>query len=113
MATTPLSRIYNSDLFYSFTHSPAAIISAIVALLILLGAVSAPWVAPHNPFDLASVNLLNDNMPPAWALDGNHRLLPGTHNQGHDISSSILYGSPSSRLGGLALGSITLFRWVR
>src|SRR3546814_5952340 len=102
MATTPLSRIYNSDLFYSFTHSPAAIISAIVALLILLGAVFAPWVAPHNPFDLASVNLLNANMPPAWALDGNHQFLLGTDDQGRDILSTLLYGSRLSLLVGFA-----------
>jgi peptide/nickel transport system permease protein len=102
MATSTLSRITNSDLYYSFTHSPAAMISALVALLIFLGAVFAPLVAPHNPFDLASVNLMNANMPPAWSPDGSHAFLLGTDDQGRDILSTILYGSRLSLLVGFA-----------
>lgn len=102
MASSAQSRFFNSDLYYSFTHSPAAMISALIALLIFLGAVFAPLVAPHNPFDLASVNLLNANMPPAWTPDGSHEFLLGTDDQGRDILSTILYGSRLSLLVGFA-----------
>ena len=102
MAKNTWSRFYNSDIFYSFTHSPAAIVSAVVALVIILGAVCAPLVAPHNPFDLASVNLLDANNPPAWTADGSSQFLLGTDDQGRDILSAILYGSRISLLVGLA-----------
>jgi peptide/nickel transport system permease protein len=102
MATGTLSRIYNSDVFYSFTHSPAAIISALIALIIFLAAVLAPWIAPHNPFDLASVDLLNANLPPAWSPDGMAQFLLGTDDQGRGILSTIMFGARLSLLVGFA-----------
>ncbi len=102
MTQNALSRAYNSDIFYSFSHSPTAIISAIVALLIGLGALFAPLVSPHNPFDLATLNLLDANIPPVWSSSGDPRFLLGTDDQGRDMLSAILYGSRISLLVGLA-----------
>jgi peptide/nickel transport system permease protein len=95
-------RAYRSDLFYSFIHSPTAIVSAIVALAIIVGAVAAPLVAPHNPFDLATLNLLDANIPPAWNPEGDPRFMLGTDDQGRDMFSAILYGSRISLLVGIA-----------
>jgi peptide/nickel transport system permease protein len=47
-----LAAAWNSDVGWSFRHSPVAIVSAIVLGLCLAAALFAPWVAPHNPFDL-------------------------------------------------------------
>jgi peptide/nickel transport system permease protein len=102
MTPNAVTRAYNSDIFYSFSRSPTAIISAIVALLIGLGALFAPWVSPHNPFDLATLDLLDANIPPAWSADGDPRFLLGTDDQGRDMLSAILYGSRISLLVGLA-----------
>ncbi|MGB3290800.1 MAG: ABC transporter permease [Burkholderiaceae bacterium] len=102
MTRNVLSRAYNSDIFYSFSHSPTAIISAIVALAICLGALFAPLVAPHNPFDLSTLDLLDANLPPIWSADGDPRFLLGTDDQGRDMLSAILYGSRISLLVGLA-----------
>ncbi|MFW7340575.1 ABC transporter permease [Pollutimonas sp. H1-120] len=102
MTQNALSRAYNSDIFYSFSHSPTAIISAIVALLIGLGALFAPLVSPHNPFDLATLNLLDANIPPVWSSSGDPRFFLGTDDQGRDMLSAILYGSRISLLVGLA-----------
>lgn len=102
MTQNALSRAYNSDIFYSFSHSPTAIISAIVALLIGLGALFAPLVSPHNPFDLATLNLLDANIPPVWSSSGDPRFILGTDDQGRDMLSAILYGSRISLLVGLA-----------
>jgi peptide/nickel transport system permease protein len=102
MTQNVLSRAYNSDIFYSFSRSPTAIISAIVALLIGLGALFAPLVSPHNPFDLATLDLLDANIPPAWSVNGDPRFLLGTDDQGRDMLSAILYGSRISLLVGLA-----------
>ena len=77
--------------------SPGAIISAVVTLIIVLGALAAPLVAPHNPFDLASLNIMDANTP-AWEADGNSAFVLGTDDQGRDILSAILYGSRVSLL---------------
>ena len=93
-------RLADSDLFHAFTHSPVAIGSAVVTLVILLGAVFAPLVAPHNPFDLASIDLMDSLLPPAWMDGGSPSFLLGTDDQGRDVFSTILYGARISLLVG-------------
>jgi len=102
MASNFLSRAYRSDLFYSFIHSPTAILSALVAMAIIVGALTAPLVAPHNPFDLATLDLLDANIPPVWSENGDARFMLGTDDQGRDMFSAILYGSRISLLVGIA-----------
>ncbi|OZI47195.1 ABC transporter permease [Bordetella genomosp. 5] len=97
-----LTRAADSDVWHSFKQSPSAIISAAITLLIVLGAVCAPLVAPHNPFDLASLNIMDANTPPAWAEEGSASFLLGTDDQGRDVLSAILYGSRVSLLVGFA-----------
>ena len=104
--TDTLRRFFDSDVWWSFTRSPITIISAIVALICILGAVFAPWIAPHNPFDLASLNLLDAFKPPAWTEEGERAYLLGTDDQGRDVLSAIMYGARVSLLVGL---SATLF----
>lgn len=96
------ARAADSDLWYSFQRTPSAILSAIVALTILFGALLAPVVAPHNPFDLASLSIMDANTPPAWTEEGNVGFLLGTDDQGRDILSAILYDSRVSLLVGFA-----------
>ncbi len=87
-----LARWWDSDLAYSFRRSPVAVGAALVLLLILGGAVLAPWVAPHNPLDLASLNLMDSRIPPVWDAEGQWTFPLGTDDQGRDILSGILYG---------------------
>src|SRR5256885_13044595 len=49
----------DSDLAHGFLTSPVAIVSAAVALSLILAGVFAPWLAPHDPTDLASLSLLD------------------------------------------------------
>ncbi len=88
-----LRRALDSDLFYAFSHSPVAIVSTCVALLLILSAVFAPLIAPTNPFDPSSLNLMNGFTPPGEpnAFTGETFLL-GTDDQGRDVFSAILYG---------------------
>lgn len=102
MASNFLSRAYDSDIFYSFSRSPTAISSAVVALAIFIGAVFAPLIAPHNPFDLSTLDLLDANIPPIWNPEGDPRFILGTDDQGRDMLSAILYGSRISLLVGFA-----------
>jgi len=104
--TDTLRRFFDSDVWWSFTRSPITIVSAIVAMICILGALFAPWIAPHNPFDLASLNLLDAFKPPAWTEEGERAFLLGTDDQGRDVLSAIMYGARVSLLVGL---SATLF----
>jgi peptide/nickel transport system permease protein len=102
MATTSLGRFLDSDILYSFRNSPVAMSATLVASVMILGAMLAPWLAPHNPFDLASIDLNNSLLPPAWREDGNPAHPLGTDQQGRDVLSTILYGSRISLLVGVA-----------
>ncbi len=95
-----MARFLDSDLWWSFTHSPVVITAAVVTVVMILSAVFAPWVAPHNPFDLAQINLMDSLKPPAWIDGGNRLYLFGTDDQGRDIFSTILYGARISLLVG-------------
>ena len=100
----PRSRIrsiLDSDILYSFRRSRLTMLAALVTLCIIVSALLAPWIAPHNVFDLGQVSLMNSNLPPAWLEEGNREFLLGTDDQGRDILSTILYGSRSSLAVGL------------
>lgn len=92
----------DSDVGYSFRTSPTAIVAALIALVCVIAAVFAPWVAPHNPFDLATLELSNARLPPAWSEYGNPSFLLGTDDQGRDILSALMYGARISLAVGVA-----------
>ncbi|MEP5151837.1 MAG: ABC transporter permease, partial [Planktotalea sp.] len=85
-----------------FVHSPAAIIAAIVAVMIFVGAVCAPWIALVNPYDLSSFSLFDGLLPPVWEDGANPKFILGTDDQGRDMISSILYGARLSLVIGLS-----------
>jgi peptide/nickel transport system permease protein len=93
-------RFFDSDIWWSFTRNPVTVVSAIVASVCIAGAVLAPWIAPHNPFDLASLQLLDAFKPPAWSKLGDATYLLGTDDQGRDMLSAIMYGARVSLLVG-------------
>jgi len=97
-----LARWADSDVAYSFRRSPVAIAAALVLFAILLGAVLAPWIAPHNPLDLASLNLMDSRIPPAWDAEGQWTYPLGTDDQGRDILSGIMYGVRISLIIGIS-----------
>lgn len=88
-----LQRFIRSDFMWSFRHSPIAVISFITITILVLGAVLAPFVAPYNPFDPATLNLMNGFSKPMEpnSITGETFWL-GTDDQGRDVFSTILYG---------------------
>jgi peptide/nickel transport system permease protein len=97
-----LARFLDGDVWYSFKTSPVAIVAAVIAFVCVFCAAFAPWVAPHNPFDLATLNLADARLPPAWHDEGQLRFLLGTDDQGRDILSALMYGARISLLVGVA-----------
>jgi peptide/nickel transport system permease protein len=96
------NRIFDSDLFYSFSRSPIVVVSAIVTVLFFIAAGFAPWLAPHNPFDPSSLDLMEASTPPVWLEDGMSKFLLGTDDQGRDILSTIMFGSRVSLIVGFS-----------
>ena len=98
-----MRRALDSDLFHAFKRSPVAMVSAVVAAVLILSAVFAPLIAPTNPFDPASLNLMNGFTAPMApnAFTGETFLL-GTDDQGRDVFSTILYGMRISLFVGFA-----------
>lgn len=97
-----LARAWDSDLAYSFRKSPVTVAAALLTLVCVGGALGAPWLAPHDPFNLASLNLLDAFTPPAWADKGSAAFLLGTDDQGRDVLSTIMYGARISLAVGAA-----------
>lgn len=97
-----LTRWFDGDLGYSFKTSPMAIGAAVVALICLICAIFAPWIAPHNPYDLATLELSDARLPPAWMAEGSRKYLLGTDDQGRDIVSTLMYGARISLVVGFA-----------
>lgn len=73
-----------------------------VTVVVIVSATFANFIAPHNPFDLASLDLMNASMPPSWYPEGSKTFFLGTDNQGRDVLSAILYGTRISLLVGAA-----------
>jgi len=97
-----LARFFDGDVWHSFKSSPVAIVAAVIAALCVVCAVFAPWIAPHNPLNLASLELMDARLPPAWLEEGSRKYLLGTDDQGRDILSALMYGSRISLFVGLA-----------
>jgi len=98
-----LSLALQSDFIYQFKRSPVAVVSFALVALLVLSAILAPLIAPHNPFDPGSLNLMNGFSAPMTpnAFTGETFWL-GTDDQGRDVFSTILYGMRISLFVGAA-----------
>jgi peptide/nickel transport system permease protein len=97
-----VSRWLDSDVGHSFRSSPTAMLAALLAALCVFCAAFAGWVAPHNPFDLSTLELGDARLPPVWIEGGRATYLLGTDDQGRDILSSLFFGARISLVVGLA-----------
>ncbi len=90
------------ELFYDFKKDKLVIMASIILMFIIFVSVFASLIAPHNPYDLTSVSLMDSMRPPAWMEGGVSKFIFGSDLQGRGILSTILYGSRISLLVGLA-----------
>jgi peptide/nickel transport system permease protein len=101
-STSALRGFFDGDVWHSFRNSPVAMLAAAIALVCLVCALFAEFVAPHNPFDLATLELMDSLKPPAWVDGGEAKYRLGTDGQGRDILSALMYGARISLLVGIA-----------
>ena len=97
-----LKRWLDSDISHSLRSSPTTMVAALIALVCVFCSLFAGWVAPTNPFDLATLELKDARLPPAWLEGGTRQYLLGTDDQGRDILSALIYGARISLVVGLA-----------
>jgi peptide/nickel transport system permease protein len=93
---TKLEQFKESYLLYSFKRDKVAITSFIILVILLVLAVTAPWVAPMNPYDAENIDIMNSEIPPVWSEGGESSYLLGTDNMGRDMLSTMLYGLRTS-----------------
>lgn len=103
-----LAKFWDGDLAWSWRHTPVAVAATIILLIMLVSAFGAGWIAPHNPFDLATIDLLDALKPPVWQQEGSAKYLLGTDSQGRDLLSAIMYGTRVSLLIGLASVALSM-----
>lgn len=80
---------------------PSAALAAVLLGAIAIAAFLAPLIAPANPFDLSSLDVLDAELPPHWLQGSDPRFLLGTDAQGRDLLSAILYGTRISLVVGI------------
>ena len=98
-----LARAADSDVWWSFKSSSLTVVAAVSTLLIIAIAFLSPLLAPHTPFDPATLSLSDGLKPPVfWSADGDWTYPLGTDDQGRDVLSSIMYGTRLSLLVGFA-----------
>ena len=100
-----LARWLDSDVGHSFRNSPMAMVAAVIAFICVFCALFAGWIAPHDPYNLATLELGDARRPPAWMAEGSRKYLLGTDDQGRDSVSALMYGARIS----LIVGVVSVF----
>lgn len=108
MTAAPAARALLPAPLRRLLRAPAATLAAIVLVLVVAAALFAPWLARTNPYDLATLDLLDSHLPPAFMAGGDPRFLLGTDSQGADLLSLILYGLRTSLMVGLMAVAISV-----
>ena len=88
-----------------FGHQGVMIGAAIVLAAVLI-ALSAPLIAPHDPY---YQDLLNRLVPPVWDSRGSWEHILGTDHLGRDYLSRLIYGARISLLIGVGAALISGF----
>ena len=96
----------DSYMLYSFRRDPVAVTSFVILVVLVVLAATAPLIAPYNPWDPDSIDIMNSEMPPAWMDEGAPQFKMGTDAQGRDLMSTMLYGMRLSIT--IGLGAVML-----
>lgn len=107
---TRWQRFKESLFLYSFLRDRAAVVSFTILLILVVSAFAAPIIAPHNPYDTASIDIMDSEMPPVWYEGGVSKFLLGTDAQGRDLLSTMLYGMRVSLI--IGIGAVMLQSFI-
>lgn len=107
---TKLQKFRESYFLYSFKRDKVAMASFIVLVIFIILALTAPWIAPMNPYDANNIDIMNSEIPPAWNELGMKQFPLGTDNMGRDMLSTMLYGLRTSII--IGMGAVTLQAFI-
>jgi peptide/nickel transport system permease protein len=97
-------------MLHSFLRDPVALGSFIILAVLVLSAFGAPIVAPHDPYDSRTIDIMDAQTPPSWSEGGDTEFLLGTDAQGRDILSTMLYGMRVSLI--IGVGAVCLQAFI-
>lgn len=86
-------KIRQSNIWHSFVNDRLAMVAAFILAVMVAAALLAPVIAPTNPYDLSTIDIMDSEIAPSWSEEGDERFLLGTDSQGRDMLSTILYGA--------------------
>ncbi len=87
-------------MWQSLYKDKIALCSTAVLFLLLIAAFSAPWLAPHDPYNLETLDIMDSEIPPFWQQQQPTSFVLGTDDQGRDLLSTMMYGTRISLLIG-------------
>ena len=94
-----------AEFWFYFSRNRGAVVGLVVFVTLVLVALAAPVVAPHDPDMQYRDSFL---APPVWAEGGKAAFLLGTDAVGRDILSRLIYGARFSLFIGLVVVTIAL-----
>ncbi len=94
-----------TDFWYHFKQNRGAVAGLVVFVLLVLAAVFAALIAPHDPTMQYRDALL---VPPVWQEGGRSAYRLGTDAVGRDMLSRLIYGAQYSLFIGIVVVSIAL-----
>ncbi|GAA4521394.1 ABC transporter permease subunit [Chelativorans composti] len=104
-SASAIRRAMLAEFWYYFRQNRGAVIGAVTFLIILLVAIFAPLIAPHDPVLQVRDAFLR---PPAWVEGGSWTYILGTDAVGRDILSRLIYGARYSLFIGLVVVTISV-----
>lgn len=92
-----------------FFHNKGAVLGLIVLVTMIILALFAPAIAPHDPYELYTGN---EQLPPMFLEGGDARFVLGTDDAGRDTLSRILYGARYSLFIGISATTLAMIAGV-
>lgn len=93
------------EFWFYFSQNRGAVAGFVVFVLLVLTAIFAPLIAPHDPTQQYRDALL---VPPIWQDGGRAGFLLGTDAVGRDMLSRLIYGAQYSLFIGIVVVAIAL-----
>lgn len=93
----------------TFCRNRGAVLGLLVLVLMVIVALLAPSIAPHDPYELFTGK---EQLPPSFLSGGDARFFLGTDDAGRDTLSRVMYGARYSLFIGLSATTLAMIAGV-